>query len=147
MAIIECKECKHNISDKASSCPNCGAPITKTKQIKKDNYEEAIIKKERIHPLNTLIYISFFIICSCLENFRLLILFVLVGASNAVNLTDGLDGLAGGVSVVYSGIFIVLISIFIGLSFNAGESDMFVSMYSDIRLLIAIVLLNHMKRL
>lgn len=62
MAIIECKECKHNISDKASLCPNCGAPITKTKQIKKDNYEEVIIKKERIHPLNTLIYISFFII-------------------------------------------------------------------------------------
>lgn len=62
MAIIECKECKHNISNKASSCPNCGAPIPKTKQIKKEDYEEVIIKKERIHPLNTLIYISFFIV-------------------------------------------------------------------------------------
>lgn len=62
MAIIECKECKHNISNKASACPNCGAPITKIKQIKKEDYEEVIIKKERIHPLNTFIYISFFVL-------------------------------------------------------------------------------------
>ena len=32
--------------------------------------------------------------------YGLLILFVLVGASNAVNLTDGLDGLAGGLSAI-----------------------------------------------
>lgn len=62
MAIIECKECKHNISDKASSCPNCGAPVSKTKQIKKDDYEEVIIKKEKTHPLTAIIYILFFII-------------------------------------------------------------------------------------
>ena len=33
-------------------------------------------------------------------NLRLFILFVLVAASNAVNLTDGLDGLAGGLSLI-----------------------------------------------
>jgi phospho-N-acetylmuramoyl-pentapeptide-transferase len=32
--------------------------------------------------------------------YGLAILFVLVGASNAVNLTDGLDGLAGGLSAI-----------------------------------------------
>ena len=32
--------------------------------------------------------------------YGVLILFLLVGSSNAVNLTDGLDGLAGGLSVI-----------------------------------------------
>lgn len=27
MAIIACKECGHQVSDKAASCPNCGAPV------------------------------------------------------------------------------------------------------------------------
>ena len=73
-----------------------------------------------------------------------LVIVVCLATTNSVNLTDGLDGLAGGVSVVYSGIFIVLISIFIGLSFNAGESDMFINMYSDIRLLLAIFMASIM---
>ena len=33
------------------------------------------------------------------------ILFVLVGSSNAVNLTDGLDGLAAGLSVIAFGVY------------------------------------------
>ena len=73
-----------------------------------------------------------------------LVIVVCLATTNSVNLTDGLDGLAGGVSVVYSGIFIAIISIFIGLSFNAGESEMFVSMYSDIRLLLAIFMASIM---
>jgi len=28
MALIECRECKKQISDSASSCPQCGAPVT-----------------------------------------------------------------------------------------------------------------------
>lgn len=28
MALIECKECGHTISDKAAACPQCGAPNT-----------------------------------------------------------------------------------------------------------------------
>lgn len=30
MALIKCKECGHEVSDKASSCPNCGNPISST---------------------------------------------------------------------------------------------------------------------
>ena len=73
-----------------------------------------------------------------------LVVIVCLATTNSVNLTDGLDGLAGGVSVVYSGIFIALISIFIGISFNSGESDVFVNMYTDIRLLLAIFMASIM---
>ncbi len=27
MAMIECKECSHQVSDRAAGCPNCGAPV------------------------------------------------------------------------------------------------------------------------
>lgn len=27
MALIECSECTHQVSEKASSCPKCGAPV------------------------------------------------------------------------------------------------------------------------
>lgn len=30
MALIKCNECGHEVSDKASACPNCGCPIEKT---------------------------------------------------------------------------------------------------------------------
>ena len=45
--------------------------------------------------------------------YGILILFLLVGFSNAVNLTDGLDGLAGGLSAI-AFIAFALISLFIG---------------------------------
>lgn len=45
-----------------------------------------------IHSLNIKIDIGWL--------YGLFILFVLIGSSNAVNLTDGLDGLAGGLSVI-----------------------------------------------
>lgn len=67
-----------------------------------------------------------------------LVIIVCLATTNSVNLTDGLDGLAGGVSVVYSGIFIAIISIFATLMFNAGEIDSFVSVYKDIAVLLAI---------
>lgn len=28
MALINCSECKWEVSDKAAMCPNCGAPIS-----------------------------------------------------------------------------------------------------------------------
>jgi uncharacterized membrane protein YvbJ len=28
MALIECLECHKQVSEKAASCPNCGAPVT-----------------------------------------------------------------------------------------------------------------------
>lgn len=30
MALVKCKECKHEISKKAKKCPNCGSPIKRT---------------------------------------------------------------------------------------------------------------------
>ncbi len=27
MALLKCPECKHNVSDKANACPNCGYPM------------------------------------------------------------------------------------------------------------------------
>ena len=75
MAIIECNECKHNVSTKATSCPNCGAPVPKNtkKQIKED-YEEVTIKKETTHPFNVITYIGFFIllIIICLYDISLI---------------------------------------------------------------------------
>lgn len=63
MAIIECKECKHLVSTKALSCPNCGAPVPKnTKKQVKEDYEEVIIKKEITHPFNIITYIGFFVL-------------------------------------------------------------------------------------
>jgi phospho-N-acetylmuramoyl-pentapeptide-transferase len=37
---------------------------------------------------------------------------VLVGTTNAVNLTDGLDGLAAGVTVIAAGVYAIIASIF-----------------------------------
>lgn len=36
MALINCHECKKEISDSASSCPGCGAPISSSKPKKGD---------------------------------------------------------------------------------------------------------------
>lgn len=33
MALIDCNECKKQVSDKASACPNCGAPISNKSDI------------------------------------------------------------------------------------------------------------------
>ena len=43
MAMIKCKECSSDISDMASSCPKCGAPIVKTGKLK--IFDEAIAAK------------------------------------------------------------------------------------------------------
>ena len=67
-----------------------------------------------------------------------LVIVVCLATTNSVNLTDGLDGLAGGVSVVYSGIFIALTCIFANIVFNAGELDSFVALYKDSAILLAI---------
>ncbi|MBQ7798390.1 MAG: phospho-N-acetylmuramoyl-pentapeptide-transferase [Clostridia bacterium] len=67
-----------------------------------------------------------------------LVVLTCLATTNSVNLTDGLDGLASGVSVMYSGIFIALITIFASIAFNAGELDSFVGLYKDMSVLLAI---------
>ena len=32
MSLIECSECKKQVSDRASSCPNCGAPVQQSEE-------------------------------------------------------------------------------------------------------------------
>lgn len=66
------------------------------------------------------------------------VIFVCLATTNSVNLTDGLDGLAGGVSVVYCGIFIALSCIFTKVAFNNGETDNFVNMYRDLAVLLSV---------
>lgn len=53
MALIKCPECGKEVSDKASSCPNCGCPVQKMEPDKVENKEyhnqnkSAKIKKEK----------------------------------------------------------------------------------------------------
>lgn len=39
MALINCTECGHEVSSKASACPNCAAPVEATAQVSKKKYE------------------------------------------------------------------------------------------------------------
>ena len=56
MALIECKECLHKISEKAKTCPNCGNPINNKKDL-------ITIKsyKEKISIITYIIYIIVFL--------------------------------------------------------------------------------------
>ena len=40
MALIKCSECGKEISDKATTCPNCGSPTVSSEQAKKLKEEE-----------------------------------------------------------------------------------------------------------
>lgn len=52
MALIKCKECGHEVSDRASACPNCGCPIESLGAAKEDvMYEEPKKKKGWIWAL------------------------------------------------------------------------------------------------
>jgi uncharacterized OB-fold protein len=55
MALIKCGECGNEVSTKASSCVNCGAPISTSKEIKavgsKLYTTQATSKKLKLHSL------------------------------------------------------------------------------------------------
>ena len=52
MALIKCKECGHEVSDRASACPNCGCPIESLGAAQEDvMYEEPKKKKGWIWAL------------------------------------------------------------------------------------------------
>ncbi len=46
MALIKCKECGHEVSDKASACPNCGCPIERVGVFEGDQFEEKPMKSK-----------------------------------------------------------------------------------------------------
>lgn len=60
MALLECPECKNQVSEFAEACPKCGYPIKKMAKEKKDIFEsgntidftykdEPIYKAEKVH--------------------------------------------------------------------------------------------------
>lgn len=65
------------------------------------------------------------------------VIFVLIAMTNSVNLTDGLDGLASSVSVVFLLLFSVLLYKHIGTLENAGESIAYIGELKSILVLCA----------
>ncbi len=59
--LIKCSECGKEVSDQASTCPNCGAPI-KEDEIKKEI--KAGIKISKKLAIILIIALSFIIICA-----------------------------------------------------------------------------------
>ena len=57
MALIECNECSHKISDKASNCPNCGAPVPKEPK----KLLKLTIKKEKTSIITYILYALIFL--------------------------------------------------------------------------------------
>jgi hypothetical protein len=60
MAIIPCRECAHQVSDQAASCPACGAPITfkaKTKSSARQRLSRALIALMALWTLGTLLWL------------------------------------------------------------------------------------------
>lgn len=65
MALINCNECNQEVSDKAVSCPKCGAPIATAQEIKAAGVRLSTVqetsKKFKLHSLIsvTLVIIGF----------------------------------------------------------------------------------------
>ena len=60
MAIISCRECAHQVSDQAASCPNCGAPVAadvKTKPRGRHYLSKALITLMTLWTLGTLLWL------------------------------------------------------------------------------------------
>ena len=90
------------------------------------------IKGEIFLPfLEKSINIGFFIIP--------LIMLVMIATSNSVNLTDGLDGLAGNVSVVHLFFFIVVTTILGNKLYNSGETGEILRNIQNLNVLSCIV--------
>lgn len=64
-----------------------------------------------------------------------LIVFVMVATTNSVNLTDGIDGLAGNVTNIYLIFFFIIISILQNNLYISGEIGEIIQNISDIKVL------------
>ena len=53
MALIKCKECGHEVSDKASACPNCGCPLNTDSSNQNESNESFSRKKRWLWILST----------------------------------------------------------------------------------------------
>lgn len=67
MALINCSECKKEISDKAESCPNCGAPLKSSKPDKTLETQRAAVSQAKLNEsLSTPFIIQIIIIAIAL---------------------------------------------------------------------------------
>ena len=63
MALINCSECNHEVSDKAEACPKCGAPIAGAKEsVAAGTQIKTIQETSKKFKLQTLISVSLIII-------------------------------------------------------------------------------------
>lgn len=67
-----------------------------------------------------------------------LIIFVLIATTNSVNLTDGLDGLAGNVSLFYLVFFTIITTIFSNQLYSMGETGAILTNIENINVLSAL---------
>jgi len=63
MALINCPECKNEVSDKAEKCPKCAFPINSSQAITKEVVKEAGNKSSEGLFLKTLNTGCFVLIC------------------------------------------------------------------------------------
>lgn len=96
-------------------------------------YLDTNIGGEIVIPFtNNVINIGWWIIPFCI--------FVFIAISNSVNLTDGLDGLASGVSVSYLTNFAIIIGIVLSAFMFNGENLIIINEYKNLLLLIGSVI-------
>jgi len=63
MALIKCRECNHEVSDKAEACPNCGAPVAAAREtVAAGTQIRTIQETSKKFKLQTLISVSIIII-------------------------------------------------------------------------------------
>lgn len=97
MALIFCPDCGKEVSDSASSCPNCAYPLTKLKP-QAQNYTPIYQNNQLVIAVYIAVFISFFIFP---------FLFMLIGIIlGIVNLSKGATG---------HGVLQILLSLIFGL--------------------------------
>ena len=62
MALIKCNECNNEVSDKATSCPKCGAPIASNESIAAGATLKTVQETSKKFKLQSLISVSLIII-------------------------------------------------------------------------------------
>ena len=69
-----------------------------------------------------------------------LIVLVMIATSNSVNLTDGLDGLAGNVTIIYLVFFIAITSIFANKLYLNGETGEILTNIKNLNIISSIII-------